>query len=459
MCSSAFVHYNVTLRDLLESNLLEAGEEVFFKNETATLCKNGNLFYFGKEYTSLSNWAKEVAESHGLSKHYNGWKVVYVKRFNRPLYQYREKYISEKSGIQYRFPPLETRKRKRASCLLDFISNDESKNTMKESFDSTSNENSDEERSESITKSLDCNSSDTSLDSFEKKICHSECYVCNRLTGSFLTSFTTWSDILQVVLYSLSQIHKGRAFFSLGEDIYTFIDEHWDVLCSKPKNSSWRQTAKMTLSHNRYSDLFENGYDTLMTTGFWRLKTIKSSAFSHVDFDERLLKSVKRKSNERTKKNKISGVSNGKDHIKSEKSTTIAANVLLGVKNFASEKNVKKYENNTKADIVTLTTLSPIYKSSGNDITNIQNSLVNFRYDTSNRSNEEPKRTFIHTPVSESDRILSLLEQISSLEKQVQEERKLRMMDHIRAYNTIRELQMSYLSNQESNDGDRKSVV
>ena len=47
-------------------------------------------------------------------------------------------------------------------------------------------------------------------------------------------------------------------------------------------NSSWRQTAKMTLAHSRYADLFENGYDQLLKTGYWRLKNMSRDAIEQL---------------------------------------------------------------------------------------------------------------------------------------------------------------------------------
>jgi len=53
-------------------------------------------------------------------------------------------------------------------------------------------------------------------------------------------------------------------FISLLKIIGSFFE------CGKDKNSSWRQTVKMTLS--RYSKLFENGYSILQKRGFWKLR-------------------------------------------------------------------------------------------------------------------------------------------------------------------------------------------
>jgi hypothetical protein len=109
------------------------------------------------------------------------------------------------------------------------------------------------------------------------------CYVCENLSPSFATHFPTWADILQLALFSLSQIRSNdKLFFSLGEEIYPFIDRHWYKLCSKPRNSSWRQTAKMTLAHSRYAELFENGYDQLLKTGYWRLKNANREAIEQL---------------------------------------------------------------------------------------------------------------------------------------------------------------------------------
>lgn len=41
----------------------------------------------------------------------------------------------------------------------------------------------------------------------------------------------------------------------------------------------------MTLAHQRYADLFENGYDTLMKTGFWRLKNTNREVIDQLSTD------------------------------------------------------------------------------------------------------------------------------------------------------------------------------
>lgn len=81
----------------------------------ATIVASGNIAFKGLEFTSLSKWAKHVAGALGLTKHYNGWKVCLHKPTQRPMGQFRDKYYAEHAGLTYSFPPLETKKRKRAS--------------------------------------------------------------------------------------------------------------------------------------------------------------------------------------------------------------------------------------------------------------------------------------------------------------------------------------------------------
>lgn len=105
---------------------------------------------------------------------------------------------------------------------------------------------------------------------------------------TFLVCFYR-SFILQIVLYSLSSIHKKKTFFSLKDHIYPFIDKHWDILFLKPskyllklphinfnidffiniETKFWRKTVKMTVASKRYAHLFESGLKTLKRIGFY----------------------------------------------------------------------------------------------------------------------------------------------------------------------------------------------
>lgn len=147
----------------------------------------------------------------------------------------------------------------------------------------------------------------------------------------------------------------------------------------------------MTLSHNRYSDLFENGYDTLMTTGFWRLKTIKSSAIRDVDIESSNFKYGGKK----TKKAKLSKKSqNCKDStFKDDKSTTRAANVLLDVKNLVNEKkNESRNYNNELWKIPSLPVpMSSTYPSNLFQTFNVSNNLNTKQLNTLSYSHENFK--------------------------------------------------------------------
>lgn len=88
----------------------------------------------------------------------------------------------------------------------------------------------------------------------------------------------------------------------------------------------------MTLAHNRYSDLFENGYDVMMKTGFWRLKSIKSPAF--YTFNTQKKSNGIRHRVENIYEDVDKDLVDFSDGL--ERSTNIAATALLDVKNHAS---------------------------------------------------------------------------------------------------------------------------
>lgn len=86
----------------------------------------------------------------------------------------------------------------------------------------------------------------------------------------------------------------------------------------------------MTLAHNRYSDLFENGYDVMMKTGFWRLKSIKSPAIN---------------GSSPSKKIKTVAEFDSDYSVGLERATSIAASALLDVKNLATSSEKKNTKN------------------------------------------------------------------------------------------------------------------
>jgi hypothetical protein len=125
--------HHVTLKDLLELGLIKSGEEITFKNEQGLISDAGNINYKGRDFTSLSNWAKEVASKMGLSKHYNGWKVVYIK--DKPLSYFRDQFYNMKGegkpiSITMDDEPIPKRKRSVSDMshkrpLMSFADSDE----------------------------------------------------------------------------------------------------------------------------------------------------------------------------------------------------------------------------------------------------------------------------------------------------------------------------------------------
>jgi len=161
------------------------------------------------------------------------------------------------------FPPAKARKRRRNP------SHTKSKeNTVFSNFIETINKN------EIANTAQDKSSPPLPEDPSSTDSCGDiKCIVCKwGPPGYFINEVPTWSDILQVVLYALKVSHPDKEYFSLREDIYEYLDKHWNKLCGKTRNATWRQTAKMTLAHSRYHTIFENGYKAYLRTGFWRLK-------------------------------------------------------------------------------------------------------------------------------------------------------------------------------------------
>lgn len=62
------------------------------------------------------------------------------------------------------------------------------------------------------------------------------------------------ADILQLSLFSLSCIRNNdKLYFSLGEEIYPFIDRHWYRLCTKPRTSSSKSPVHLHLFSTPFS--------------------------------------------------------------------------------------------------------------------------------------------------------------------------------------------------------------
>jgi hypothetical protein len=77
---------------------------------SGVISENGTILYKGKEFTSLSNWAKEVASKMGLTKHYNGWKVVFIK--DKPLSYFRDLYFAFRLSQEQNQIPYENKEQR-----------------------------------------------------------------------------------------------------------------------------------------------------------------------------------------------------------------------------------------------------------------------------------------------------------------------------------------------------------
>jgi hypothetical protein len=85
----------VTLKDLIDSQILSSGDELSFRNseELAVLLHDGQILWSDTIFKSLSTFAKSVAHLVGAGTKgalYNGWRVVYCR--GKVMDSYRKKY-------------------------------------------------------------------------------------------------------------------------------------------------------------------------------------------------------------------------------------------------------------------------------------------------------------------------------------------------------------------------------
>jgi len=95
LTSSASRKRRVTLKDLIDSQILSSGDELSFRNseELAVLLQDGQILWSDTIFKSLSTFAKSVAHLVGAGTKgalYNGWRVVYCR--GKVMDSYRKKY-------------------------------------------------------------------------------------------------------------------------------------------------------------------------------------------------------------------------------------------------------------------------------------------------------------------------------------------------------------------------------
>ncbi|KAF2074199.1 hypothetical protein CYY_004485 [Polysphondylium violaceum] len=110
---------------------------------------------------------------------------------------------------------------------------------------------------------------------FTGRVCDEPaCIMCQRGTPIIIKNNPTWSTIMRVVFFTLAKIGPDSTFFNLRNDVYSWMEDHWEILCdgSKDKDANWRKQVQDMLSHSK--NLFESGALEYKQNGFWRLKTL-----------------------------------------------------------------------------------------------------------------------------------------------------------------------------------------
>jgi len=118
------------------------------------------------------------------------------------------------------------------------------------------------------------------------------CLLCTNGTPRCLCmNHPSWTLILRVVFFSLSQLYPDKEFFNLKKEVYVYLNDHWDILSPNQNQShNWRRQVQDALSHSRF---FRSGRHTLRCNGYWQLKLlcnpwsyINSKQFETLKVDE-----------------------------------------------------------------------------------------------------------------------------------------------------------------------------
>eukprot|EP01112_Ceratiomyxa_fruticulosa_P020550 TRINITY_DN7025_c0_g1_i1.p1 TRINITY_DN7025_c0_g1~~TRINITY_DN7025_c0_g1_i1.p1 ORF type:complete len:373 (-),score=71.08 TRINITY_DN7025_c0_g1_i1:293-1411(-) len=97
------------------------------------------------------------------------------------------------------------------------------------------------------------------------------CMLCDRGCPTLLFKSPTWANIMRVVFYCLKYDYPNKPFFSLKNDVYQFMVEHWNKLClNKKRSDNWHKQIQDMLSHSK--NVFESGVNHFKQNGFWRLR-------------------------------------------------------------------------------------------------------------------------------------------------------------------------------------------
>lgn len=101
-----------------------------------------------------------------------------------------------------------------------------------------------------------------------------DCMLCTRTAPLILSKCHTWAWIMRVVFYSLRDRYPEKKFFSLKNDVYEYMMNHWNILgLDRKPSANWHKQIQDMLSHSR--NIFESGMTHFKQNGFWRLKDLE----------------------------------------------------------------------------------------------------------------------------------------------------------------------------------------
>ncbi|EGC31725.1 hypothetical protein DICPUDRAFT_156391 [Dictyostelium purpureum] len=207
-----------------------------------------------------------------------------------------------------------------------------------------------------------------------------------------------WAQILHVALFALTESSKisqaklqsngdktnfpnGKRYFHLRDDIYEFINVHWDIICKRERIQNWKHTIGMTLSH--YQNLFQNGYPIFQNTGYWCLKDDAPNPYT-TDFMDSSRKRKYSKKNQQQQQQQQQNISNTNNS--NNKNSVITSSNINNTTYNTNGYNTINNTNNTNNNSIHLNANNNILNNTMNINNNVNNSSFSKINSTCNNS-------------------------------------------------------------------------
>ena len=110
----------------------------------------------------------------------------------------------------------------------------------------------------------------------QKLKCQCECLLCKKITITTMPKIKT-TRLCVLILKSLKYLKPELEYYSLKNDINSYIMDHWDLLSklNQFKNGNWRKSLLDAFNH---CNKIESGKEVCHNRGYYRLRESNSSS-------------------------------------------------------------------------------------------------------------------------------------------------------------------------------------